>query len=56
MTNDIRKDHKFAKQFVENKLIQIAKEAAEAGIAMDVFEALMIALTDELDFTDIVSK
>ncbi|CAI3942424.1 MULTISPECIES: hypothetical protein [Commensalibacter] len=56
MTEDTQKDPYFAKKFVEAKLIQIAKEAAGVGISADVFEALIIALTDELDFKDIVKN
>lgn len=56
MTDDAHKDPHFARKFVEGKLIQIAKESADAGISADVFEALIIALTDELDFKDIVKN
>lgn len=56
MIDDRQKDPHFAKKFVERKLIQIAKEAAEVGIAADIFEALVIDLTDELDFQDIVNQ
>ncbi|CAI3940271.1 unnamed protein product [Commensalibacter communis] len=56
MAEDIHTDPHFAKKFVKAKLIQIAKDAAIAGIPADVFEALIIALADELDFKDIVKN
>ncbi|MDI2112766.1 hypothetical protein [Commensalibacter nepenthis] len=56
MDDDIHKDPHFAKKFIKAKLIQVAKDAAIAGISADVFEALIIALADELDFKDIVKN
>lgn len=56
MIDNTKKDPHFAKKFIESRLIQIAKEAAEAGIPPDLFEALVISLTDDLDFQDIVNQ
>lgn len=55
MAEEIQKDPHFAGKFIKEKLIQIAKESSQAGISVDEFEALVLALTDELDFTDIMN-
>lgn len=46
----------FEKQFIKDQLIQSAKNAALKGISSEVFEALLISLSDELNFKDIMSK
>ncbi|WP_338329770.1 hypothetical protein [Commensalibacter sp. Nvir] len=48
MSNKI--DANFAENFVRDRLTLLANQAAEAGLSVDVFEALLIALADELDF------
>lgn len=48
MSNKI--DANFAENFVRDRLTLLASQAAEAGLSVDVFEALLIALADELDF------
>lgn len=55
MAEEIQKDPHFAGKFIKEKLIQAAKESAQVGISADEFEALVLALTDELDFTDIMN-
>lgn len=55
MAEEIQKDPHLAGKFIKDKLIQIAKESAQKGISADEFEALVITLTDELDFTNIMN-
>ncbi|MDI2091273.1 hypothetical protein [Commensalibacter oyaizuii] len=52
---NIRKQPGFERDFIQDQLSKMAKDAAHAGIPADVFEALVIALAEELDFEKIMS-
>lgn len=56
MSDNKKQSVDFEKQFIENKLIELAQNAALEGISFDVFEALLINLADELNFKEIMTK
>lgn len=54
MNDDQKQGTDFERQFVRNQLVHVAKHAARIGMKPELFEALLITLSDELDFKDIM--
>lgn len=46
----------FEKEFIKRQLIKVAKKAAVKGIPVDIFEALLITLCDEMNFKAIMTE
>lgn len=50
MDDNKKQNTDFEKEFVRDQLIKVARNSAAKGIPADVFEALLITLSDEIDF------